>query len=486
MALPGLSLPGLSSASSSSRPVNFATVPTDLGPPRTQSLPAFSELRFEVGFDKLYKIKLLSGFAEVFGTELATNVVNTFSGVKAAIFTWQGCSLELQGVAESEYVGSETAHMTEWLNLHGMLDTVREESGQDGGPRLLVLGTEASGKSSLVKCLTAWAMKVGRTPTVLNLDPCEGTIAIPSALTTTTYVSRMDVEFAGWGQSTVSGPVPILGHTPLTYHYPFSSPVDNPALYKSISTRIALAVTSKFEQDGDLKTSGMILDTPPTLNRPNDAYDIVHHLVSEFSINIIVTMGSERLYNDMLRQYPTSGYPETPYVLRVAPSPGAVARDEKFLKAHRAAQLKTYFFGNTRGTNGVALNPHSQTLPFSEVAIYRAVNPSATDLAVNFLPGQDDDDDDYNPAPAPGGSKLFEKVEPMPNLLNTVVAVKYASPSATQEEIRDAAVMGFVYVAEVDTGKKRIRFLAPHQDRWTDKVMVVGEWPASVGDLISS
>ncbi|KAF2148935.1 hypothetical protein K461DRAFT_231722 [Myriangium duriaei CBS 260.36] len=483
--LPGLALPGLTSSAPTARAPVFAA--PQLAAPRTEEVPARSELRFEVAFHKLFKVRLIRGTAEIFGTELAQNVTYSFTGTKAAIFTWEGCSLELQGEAESEYVDSETDAMVEWLNVHGMLDTLREESGNNGGPRVLILGADSSGKSSLAKCLTAWAFKVGRTPTVLNLDPKEGGLAVPSALTATTYASQMDIESSSWGQSAISGPSAIPGRTPLTYHYPFSSPSDNPDLYKALTTRLALAVTSKLEEDPQLKTSGLILDTPTTLNRPQDGYDITAHLVSEFSIDVILVLGSNRLYNDMQRRYPAGSGPDTPAILRVSNSTGAVARDENFLKAHRAAQIRSYFFGDPRGGTGVALNPHSVTLAFSEVAVFRAVDPNASSMKADFLPGQDDDDDEYDPSAADTGSsdRLFEKVEPAQHLLNAIAAIKFAPATASQAQIRDAAVMGFVYVAEVDEARKRIRFLAPHPGRWGDRVLVVGEWPAGVGDLVS-
>ena len=110
---------------------------------------------------------------------------------------------------------------------------------------------------------------------------------------------------------------------------------------------------------------------------------------------------------------------------------------------------------------------------------------------IDLLPGHDndDDDDDYDPSATASGlggaGKLFERLEPSQGLLNMVAAVKYAGAASSQEQIRDAPVMGFVYVAEVDETRKRIRFLAPHPGRWGDKVLVIGNWPESVGDLVT-
>ena len=132
-ALPGLALPGLVASTPTVRAPVFAA-PATLAPPHTENLSPRSELRFEVGFNKIYKIRLTRGAAEIFGTELALNAVYTFTGAKGAVFTWEGCTLELQGEAESEYVGSETDAMVEWLDVHGSPPAWRGSHGRDRTP----------------------------------------------------------------------------------------------------------------------------------------------------------------------------------------------------------------------------------------------------------------------------------------------------------------------------------------------------------------
>lgn len=53
----------------------------------------------------------------------------------------------------------------------------------------------------------------------------------------------------------------------------------------------------------------------------------------------------------------------------------------------------------------------------------------------------------------------------------------HASPSDSQDVIRDASVMGFVYVAEVNESKRRMKILAPMTTRIGDRVLVWGSWP---------
>jgi len=487
MALPGLSsLPGLSQPSST--PQQSISIPSALAPPRTEELPARNELRFEVAANKPYRIRLIRGSAEIFGTELGQNIQYTFSGTKAAVFTWHGCTLELQGDAESEYIGSETDAMVEWMNLHGMLETLRDEAStsKDEGPRVLVVGPDSNGKSSLVKCLTSWAVRMGRTPTVINLDPREATLSIPSSLTATTYNTALDFEDNCWGSSSVSGPTSTPTKTPLVYHYPFSSPETNPPFYKALITRLALAVSSKTsEDDASIRSSGLLVDTPgSSLDDPKSGYDVLAYVAAELSINIILVMGSERQFNQLKSKFtpnPSSTSTDEPVnVLRLAPSPGAVARDARFMTAVRNAQIRSYFFGDTK----TSLSPHSQMWDFADLAIYRAVDPSVAQGsgAIDFAPGaDDDDDDDYDPA---AEEKQLVRVAPSLALAHSVLAIKFAPGSASADAIRDACVMGFVYVADVDEAKKKIRFLAPHPNRWGDRALVWGPWPEALGDLV--
>ena len=92
----------------------------------------------------------------------------------------------------------------------------------------------------------------------------------------------------------------------------------------------------------------------------------------------------------------------------------------------------------------------------------------------SFLPGEDE----------MGESKLYEKVEPSSLMLHSLLAIMHAAVLDTVETIRDATVMGFVYIAEVDEKKRRLKILAPLNTRFTDRPLVWGSWPERTMDLI--
>ena len=427
----------------------------------------------------------MSGHAEIFGVELAHNQTYNFSGYKGAVFTWHGCELEISGEAESEYAGQETEYAVEWLNVHGMLETARDDvtgvRASDGGPRVLVIGPDFAGKSSLVRSLAGWAVKMGNTPTIVNVDPREGLLAPPGTITAVTVGSQLDVEH-GYGISSISGPTITPVKTPLIYYCPYSTPSETPNVYKALLTRAALSVTNKLEEDAASKQSGLIIDSPGSLNDPRSQYDLIHHLISEFSITLILTLGSERLYNDLNRKYSAQkAEGEAIPVLRIASPGGAVERDASFMKQVQNFQIRQYFFGTGREP----LNPHTHSLRFDELSVYRANSSAFGGNALMSTTYRADEDDYDVPYAGKSSSADFTKVSPTNEMLGRLVAIKFCAGNSDVIAIRDSACMGFLYVSEVDETKKRVRFLAPHPQRWGDRALVYGSWPEAVSDLVT-
>jgi polyribonucleotide 5'-hydroxyl-kinase len=177
--------------------------------------------------------------------------------------------------------------MVEYANVHFALETMRQEaqsgSGKDG-PRVLVLGPEDAGKTSLTKILTSYATKMERQPIVVNLDPTEGMLSVPGTLTATTFRSMLDIE-EGWGSSPMSGPSSVPVKLPLVYFYPMQNPLEaDGSVIKPIISRLALSVTGRMAEDEDARQAGIIVDTPGILGQSTPkALELIHHIVTEFS-----------------------------------------------------------------------------------------------------------------------------------------------------------------------------------------------------------
>lgn len=174
--------------------------------------------------------------------------------------------------------------MASYANLHLALENLRDEATSNGrdGPRVLVVGPEDAGKTSLVKLLTAYATRCGRQPLAVNLDPKEGLLSIPGTLSAANFSSIIDVE-EGWGSSPTNGPSQIPVKMPLVYYYGQASPEDHVEIYKPVVTRLALAVMSRLQEDREARNTGILIDTPGAISQGKGGYDIIQHIVSEFS-----------------------------------------------------------------------------------------------------------------------------------------------------------------------------------------------------------
>ena len=227
-------------------------------------------------------MQLLSGTAELFGTEIPIKQTYTFTGTKAAIYTWHGCRIEVVGDCQVDYIAEETPMMI-YANLHFALENLRDKASSEGrdGPRVLIVGSENAGKTSLVKILTAYATKLGRQPVVVNLDTKEGLLSIPGTLSASTFTSVMDIE-NGWGSSPMNGPSQVPVKLPLVYHMGLANPEDKPLIYKPVVTRLALSVTNRLQDDDEAKETGVIIDTPGVISQGKGGYEMIQHIVSEF------------------------------------------------------------------------------------------------------------------------------------------------------------------------------------------------------------
>jgi polyribonucleotide 5'-hydroxyl-kinase len=168
----------------------------------------------------------------------------------------------------------------------------------------------------------------------------------------------------------------------------------------------------------------------------------------------------------MLRRFSAAAPPIT--VLKLDKSGGCADRDEAFMSALRQSQIREYFFGTPRHT----LSPHTQTVDFGAVTIYRIAEDSA--MLSSFLPGGEEETE----------RPVMQRVEPSAQMLHCVMAVVYAGTHDAVETIRDASVVGFVYVAEVEEKKRRLRVLAPLGGKIGDRPLVWGSWPEPAVSLI--
>ncbi|KAJ3517404.1 hypothetical protein NLJ89_g521 [Agrocybe chaxingu] len=451
--------------------------------PKKWELEPESEYRFELDPGTSLAIKLVQGHAEIFGFELAEGKVYLFGfECKAAVYTWQGCTIEMSprlSTPSTEYVSTETPMRT-YANLHIALEQMRVrtlrqirgsppppgDTSKSDPPRVLVLGPDHSGKTSVCKLLTNYAVRAGQgwSPFLVNIDPSEG----------------------GVGNSGCSLRVPgVWSNTDGIA----SKPSRNGSNYSTYVTsfKCSPSIGVLFSDRNVGRASGLIVDTPSSFASGPSSNDHRHRLIKAcidaFRVNVIVVVGHEKLNVEMQRAY---GSLLT--VVKIPKSGGVVEVDPSYRERVISYQLHSYMYGQvitppsgiTNGSLGgeslsdLVLSPSSTVINFSDLQIYRI--GSETMAPSDALPvGATRTVSEMQPV-------AVDPASPGSGLLNAVLALMSPqNPDENErydEEILDLTVVGILVVTHIDMAKRKLTVLAPNRGSLSGKSAIVGtfEW----------
>ncbi|KAK3940319.1 inositol polyphosphate kinase-domain-containing protein [Diplogelasinospora grovesii] len=463
---------------------------------RTIALQPLWEWRFEVPHSNTSSsgitVRLVSGSAERDGTELALNKVYTFgSGCKSKLLTWHGCTLEVTdnttgtGGGLEDYVAqSSTAEETpqvSYLNLHFALQAQRQtaatgtgrqthqQQGQQqqqrakGGPRVMVCGPQDTGKTSLCRTLVALATRMGSQPVMVNVDPREGLLSLPGTLSAAVYGAIMDVEEPacgfGVGSTPSSGPSAVPVKLPMVYYYGRERVDDDLPFWKELTGCLGTVVRQKMEEDEQARSAGLILDTPAVTVGGKTTIEMLAHAVREFSVDIVVVLGSARLNAELQSRLNQEHGENAVTVLMLDKSEGVAERDVGWMQFTREAAIKEYFFGDSKRT----LSPFTQSVGFDELVIFKAPEES------EYLDTRE---------------QTLGRAEMSQEMSHWTLAVMNASVNDPPDKIRRAPVMGFISIADVDEDRRRLKFLSPVSGRLGNRPLVWGRWPEPYINLL--
>lgn len=417
----------------------------EAGPTQPYSLTQGHELRIEVGDNNTVYLTLRQGRAEVFGTELSLGQKVALTGQKVAVYTWYGCRLDIQGKADVMYEADETP-MVSYLNAHGVLEERREAAKKCGGdgPRVVVVGTTDCGKSTLCKVLCNYAVRKNWCPTMVDLDVGQGSIACPGSIGATPVDTPIDVEEG----------LPL--EVPLVFFFGAVTPSENPELYKYLVGRLAAVLERRAAASPEARAAGMMINTMGWVEELG--YELLLHSITTLRADVVLVVGQERLYSQ-LRQHlgpaatGTSG--GVVQVVKLPKSGGVVTRTPPLRKAARTGRVREYFYGQ-KGD----LQPHSSTVPFSQLHVYRVGGgPRAPSSALPI--GAQSVSDPLRVAPVVITSEL----------LHSVLAVSHASEI---DEVLPLNIAGYVYVTDVDVARSTITYLAPCPGPLPGKFLLAG------------
>lgn len=475
-----------------------------------------SEYRFEVDSKRPIAIKVIQGNAEVFGSEMAPGRMYLFSSeCKAAIFSWEGCTIQVTGKPSTEYLSDETT-MTAYANLHLVFEQMRVRSrrAERGAtpdltentdtmgyepPRVLVIGPEHSGKTTACKILANYAVRgmAACAPVYINLDPSDGGFTIPGTLTACPIDSPIPTSSPAnpLGISATSAPTALSSSKliPLVHWYGHPDVQKNPRLVEHLIRVLNNNVQERLEDDVLSRTSGLFIDTPANLSSIplDDKYTLVKTTVLAFRVNMIVVIGNEKLTVEMQKLFSEQSYPDHPVtVLKIPRSPGVADLDAAYKERIQNYQLRNYFYGaplqlpeelagqsagslklGGEASMDLTLSPHSTVLSFDDIHIYRIGQES-------FAPTS---------ALPIGASRILGEMQPVKidpsqpgaRIVGSLLAVSsLVGVPESEEDIVDADVIGFIVITSMDMEAKKMTVLAPVATGLSGRIVLTGsfEW----------
>eukprot|EP00560_Eucampia_antarctica_P000519 CAMPEP_0197834594 /NCGR_PEP_ID=MMETSP1437-20131217/22997_1 /TAXON_ID=49252 ORGANISM="Eucampia antarctica, Strain CCMP1452" /NCGR_SAMPLE_ID=MMETSP1437 /ASSEMBLY_ACC=CAM_ASM_001096 /LENGTH=483 /DNA_ID=CAMNT_0043439415 /DNA_START=48 /DNA_END=1499 /DNA_ORIENTATION=+ len=462
-------------------------------PPRygeRHTLSPETELRLELSASTPATLTLLQGSAEVFGAELALDKPYNLRGNnKIAIFTWHGCVLDVELENDNKqldisYTSDETVSNIAFVNTHAQLEALRDEAWNNNsnesenssisinGPRVLLVGPADSGKSSLVRILLAYAVKLGRSPLLVDLDVSQNMLSVPGTITASPITSDActPLSHASMGSS-----IDNSGTTPLVLFYGSTDPFSHPDLYRAQLTRLGQNIDARLEKDVEARASGVIINTGGWIE--DVGYKILLHAAHALSVNVVLVMGHDRLYSMLTSHYGklSTGDQKVkpPKVIKLPRSGGVVSRDASFRRTSRSLGIKKYFHGNLLSSpDGAVVNQYTPFLlevPFSDLKLHKL---SSVSLAASMLPVSAKQSTD---------PVQLLPIEMGPTLVHAILAVCH--PQAVQEfeqsnqasDLYLSGIAGFVAVEKVDMDRDIVSLLSPCSGSLPSGTLLVGD-----------
>ncbi|XP_057492170.1 protein CLP1 homolog [Actinidia eriantha] len=403
------------------------------------------ELRIEVAPDTPLRLRLLTGTAEIFGTEIAPEIWLTFPPrLKFAVFTWYGATIEMDGNTETDYTADETP-MISYVNVHAVLEGRRNRAKASPsdvdlsqGPRVIVVGPTDSGKSTLSRMLLSWAAKQGWKPTFVDLDIGQGSITSPGCIAATPIEMPIDP---------VEG-IPL--EMPLVYFYGHTTPSVNADLYKVLVKELAQVLERQFSGNAESRAAGMVINTMGWIE--GVGYELLLQAIDTFNANVVLVLGQEKLCSmlkDVLKSKPNVD------VVKLQKSGGVVSRNAKVRQRARSYRIREYFYGIAND-----LSPHSNIANFNDLSVYKiGGGPQAPRSALPI-----------------GAEPVADPTRLVPvtinkDLLHLILAVSFAKEP---DQIISSNVAGFIYITDIDIQRKKITYIAPSAGELPSRFLVMG------------
>jgi len=336
----------------------------------------------------------------------------------------------MTGNQEDAYIAKETP-MIFYLNIHTALEQLRTnaENSCTSGPRVMIVGPDDVGKTTLCRMLLNWAVRAGRLPIFVDLDVSQNCISLPGTISAVVAERTASVEEGFNIDSQIS------------YHFGYKTPAENPVLYRRLISVLKDTINFRSEQIQASLVSGVIINTSGWIK--DEGFKSILHTALEFDVSTVLVLDQERLRVELKRDLP-----EYVKVLSLPKSGGVVCKSHDMRSHTKNLRIQEYFYGSTRNN----LYPHSIEIGFNEVKIFKIGTPQLPD---SLLPmGMKTEENN---------TKIFQ-ITPSTALVNHLLSVNNADDledDSDKTHLMETNLAGYLVVTKVDMEKGTFTVLSP-------------------------
>ncbi|CAD7932364.1 unnamed protein product [Amoebophrya sp. A120] len=415
--------------------------------------------------------------AEIFGKEMVIEQeYSILPGSRSGFYTWRGCTLQITGPTVQEFAAANP-QMNQYANCAAVIERRRIRAIEVGAaaPRVMVCGSDGSGKSVVSEILWHYAIRRARTPLYVETD--------------TRYTASVSEPLKGL-PSCVHCAIPKFLEEEqtkrITFFYGNMQWSDNIPLYEQVCSRLATVVNKKLmgssfldqviansnantakelkkhqlelEMSEDVKRisqSGLILNAPST-----PTVDILQTLVRQFYIDTILCIDDHILADKLRKAFET----ENVDVAFIDKTDGAFHEDAQTLRMQRHMRMREYFQGVSPISNGFPFPQPGEELPlvlqqFVPLTAYHGSFPLHQVNLLQYttrLEYRSDMDGNIRSFPQLTTS-VFDRTR-LSELIHTALAVIRAQ---SEEDLQYMQLAGYILVTGIDISEGILHVAMP-------------------------
>ncbi|SMN20562.1 similar to Saccharomyces cerevisiae YOR250C CLP1 Subunit of cleavage factor I (CFI), involved in both the endonucleolyitc cleavage and polyadenylation steps of mRNA 3'-end maturation [Maudiozyma saulgeensis] len=421
----------------------------DVNEVHTQILPMGTLWKIKVPSESKMSIKILTGIAEIFGTELANNIEYNFQNWNFTVYAVEEVYLEWKGtdphpaVEGEDIIPNDSAKNI--YNLHFALEKMRNSTFD--GPKVMIIGNKRAGKTALCRTLCSYTIKFkSYQPMFINLNPQESIFSPPGCLSATPISDILDVQLPIWGQSMTSGATALHSKQPLLKLFGLEMIPENRELYMATVKMLAEDVSERLQRDALIQRSGCIINTPP-LSQLDDTLKELVEIIHDFKVNLVIMIADESNDDDMA-QFERVSQVIKPFVgdflLRLPRLTGVIESDDTYERSQQRNAIREYFYGNSH----TALSPFSVSIDYEDLVLWEPMNlldPGSNEVSNTSI------------------DKLeLRQVQITPSVIqHALICITFADKHAKANDVSKSSILGFALVTEVNEKRRKVRILIP-------------------------